>query len=105
MRSCPATPKLPPAARVRSANSVTAAGDSEGGEQLSGMAQGVGYVIAAFGPLVIGALHDATDGWTVPMIAVLAVGAALAVPGLPAGRNRTLGSPQPIPAPEVNATN
>ncbi|MBD2897781.1 MFS transporter [Spirillospora sp. NPDC000708] len=73
--------------------------------QLSGMAQGVGYVIAALGPLVIGALHDATGGWTVPMIAVLAVCGALAVPGLPAGRNRTLGSTVPIPAPEVNAAN
>ncbi|QKG24778.1 cyanate transport system protein [Actinomadura verrucosospora] len=73
--------------------------------QLSGMAQGVGYIIAALGPLAIGALHDATGGWTVPMIAVLAVCGALAVPGLPAGRLRALGSPPPIPAPEVNAAN
>ncbi|MWA05741.1 MFS transporter [Actinomadura sp. LD22] len=79
--------------------------DARAAAQLSGMAQGVGYVIAASGPLVIGALHDATGGWTVPMIAVLAVCAALAVPGLPAGRDRTLGSPPPIPAPEVNAAN
>ncbi|MDL4820847.1 CynX/NimT family MFS transporter [Actinomadura opuntiae] len=73
--------------------------------QLSGMAQGVGYVIAALGPLAIGALHDATGGWSVPMAAVLAICAALAIPGLPAGRNRTLGSPAPIPTPEVNAAN
>ncbi|KAB2382804.1 CynX/NimT family MFS transporter [Actinomadura montaniterrae] len=79
--------------------------DAATAAQLSGMAQGVGYVIAALGPLVIGALHDATGGWTVPMIAVLGVCAALAVPGLPAGRNRTLGSPAPIPTPEVNAAN
>ncbi|MFD0691495.1 CynX/NimT family MFS transporter [Actinomadura fibrosa] len=59
--------------------------------QLSGMAQGVGYVIAALGPLGIGALHDATGGWSVPMIVVLAVTVVLAVPGLPAGRMRSIG--------------
>jgi CP family cyanate transporter-like MFS transporter len=68
--------------------------------QLSGMAQGVGYVIAALGPLALGALHDATGGWTVPMLGVLAVCAALAVPGLPAGRLRTVGAPA-APAPET----
>lgn len=68
--------------------------------QLSGMAQGVGYVIAALGPLALGALHDATGGWTVPMLGVLAVCAALAAPGLPAGRLRTVGAPA-APAPEV----
>ncbi|MFB4301476.1 CynX/NimT family MFS transporter [Actinomadura sp. NTSP31] len=73
--------------------------------QLSGMAQGVGYVIAALGPLAIGALHDATGGWSVPMAAVLVICVLLAVPGLPAGLNRTLGSPAPEPAHEVNAAN
>ncbi|WP_141578632.1 MFS transporter [Actinomadura sp. WMMA1423] len=68
--------------------------------QLSGMAQGVGYVIAALGPLALGALHDATGGWTVPMLGVLAVSLALAIPGLPAGRLRTVGAPA-APDPEV----
>jgi CP family cyanate transporter-like MFS transporter len=67
--------------------------------QLSGMAQGCGYVIAALGPLAVGALHDATHGWNVPIVAVLAVTAALAVPGLAAGRDRTVGSGPPPPAP------
>ncbi|XVQ11714.1 CynX/NimT family MFS transporter [Spirillospora sp. CA-255316] len=67
--------------------------------QLSGMAQGCGYVIAALGPLAVGALHDATHGWNVPIVAVLAVTAAMAVPGLAAGRNRTIGSGPPPPAP------
>ncbi|MGV9712951.1 CynX/NimT family MFS transporter [Gordonia sp. NPDC003424] len=35
--------------------------------QVSGMAQSIGYVVAALGPIVIGALHDATGSWTVAM--------------------------------------
>ena len=70
--------------------------------QLSGMAQGVGYVIAALGPLALGALHDATGGWTVPMLGVVAVSVALAVPGLPAGRLRTVGAPADPPTEVVN---
>ncbi|WP_433332766.1 CynX/NimT family MFS transporter [Spirillospora sp. CA-294931] len=65
--------------------------------QLSGMAQGTGYVIAALGPLAIGALHDATHGWTVPILVSMAIAAGLAFPGLAAGRNRTVGAPEPVP--------
>jgi len=32
----------------------------------SGMVQGAGYSVAATGPLLLGALHEATAGWTVP---------------------------------------
>ncbi|MFB4317427.1 CynX/NimT family MFS transporter [Actinomadura sp. 21ATH] len=66
--------------------------------QLSGMAQGCGYLIAAAGPLVLGALHDATGGWNVPIAAVLAVTAALVLPGLAAGRDRTVRIPDAAPA-------
>jgi CP family cyanate transporter-like MFS transporter len=61
--------------------------------QLSGMAQGCGYLIAAFGPLVIGALYDATGNWNVPILVVLAITAGLALPGLAAGRDRTIQAP------------
>ncbi|MTV27010.1 MFS transporter [Nitriliruptoraceae bacterium ZYF776] len=47
--------------------SATPAGTAE----LSGMAQGVGYLIAAAGPLLIGILHDATGSWTPPLLVVL----------------------------------
>ncbi|WP_262401323.1 hypothetical protein [Actinomadura sp. CNU-125] len=67
--------------------------------QLSGMAQGLGYVLAAMGPLAVGALHDATGGWTVPMLGVLAATALLLVPGMIAGRNRTIGGPPPADEP------
>ncbi|MEU5992299.1 MFS transporter [Spirillospora sp. NPDC047418] len=69
--------------------------DAHVATQLSGMAQGVGYLIAALGPLALGALHDATGGWSVPMIGVLGVCVLMAVPGLAAGRIRTVGGPAP----------
>ncbi|KAB2347881.1 CynX/NimT family MFS transporter [Actinomadura rudentiformis] len=67
--------------------------DARVAAQLSGMAQGVGYMIAAMGPLAIGALHDATHGWTVPIVVTLVVVAGLAIPGLAAGRNRAVTVP------------
>ncbi|MGH3240758.1 MAG: CynX/NimT family MFS transporter [Spirillospora sp.] len=72
--------------------------DAQVAAQLSGMAQGVGYVIAALGPLAIGALHDATDGWSVPMTAVLLVCAFMSLPGLAAGRDRSITAPPKEPA-------
>ncbi|WP_433229427.1 CynX/NimT family MFS transporter [Actinomadura formosensis] len=67
--------------------------DAHVAAQLSGMAQGIGYVIAALGPLALGALHDATGGWNVPMTGVLLVCAAMLIPGTAAGRLRTVGAP------------
>ncbi len=58
--------------------------------QLSGMAQSVGYLIAATGPPLFGYLHDTTDGWTVPLAFLLAVLAGKLVTGLPAGRPGTV---------------
>jgi len=57
---------------------------------LSAFAQSSGYLIAAAGPLAVGFLHAATGGWTVPVLALLGVVAALQWSGLLAGRARTL---------------
>ncbi|MGO0790263.1 MFS transporter [Herbaspirillum seropedicae] len=43
---------------------------------LSAMAQSVGYLLAATGPIVMGRLHDANGGWT-PVLALCAGGAVL----------------------------
>lgn len=40
---------------------------------LSGFTQSAGYLLAAVGPFSVGLLHDLTDGWTVPLIALLCV--------------------------------
>lgn len=58
--------------------------------RLSGMAQGLGYLLAAAGPFLFGLLHDVTGGWTVPLAMVLTVVAGQLVFGVLAGRPRYL---------------
>ena len=62
---------------------------------LSGMAQCVGYFLAACGPARAGQFHDLTGSWT----AVLYIGAVLSIVmvifGLLAGRSRTIGGEHP----------
>jgi cyanate transporter len=74
------------------------AADPHVATRLSGMSQGVGYAIAAVGPLGIGAVHDATGGWTVPAVILLIITCANAVPGLVAGRRVTIGEPDSVKA-------
>jgi MFS transporter, CP family, cyanate transporter len=54
---------------------------------LSTMAQGVGYLIASTGPVGIGALHDLTGGWTVPMLTLTVLLIPLLLAGLIASRD------------------
>jgi len=63
---------------------------AEAAGELSGMAQTVGYLIAAGGPLAAGALHDLSGGWTVPVVALLVLLVGLAVAGVRAGEDRTI---------------
>jgi CP family cyanate transporter-like MFS transporter len=58
---------------------------------LSAVAQSVGYVIAALGPMVFGLLREVSGGWSVPLIAVLGVLAVQILAGWFAGRPATLG--------------
>lgn len=55
--------------------------------ELSGMAQSVGYLVAAVGPFLFGALHDLTAGWTVPLLSLVAVLGLKVAAGLPAARD------------------
>ncbi|WAT03899.1 MFS transporter [Rouxiella badensis] len=54
--------------------------------QLSGMAQCVGYGIAALGPLFFGMLHQASQSWTLPLSVLLAMSALQMVLAPLAGR-------------------
>ncbi|MGB7478994.1 MAG: MFS transporter, partial [Burkholderiaceae bacterium] len=54
---------------------------------LSGMAQGFGYVLAAFGPLLVGILHDATGNWHGAALLFVAISAGALAAGWGAGRN------------------
>ena len=53
---------------------------------LSGFAQGVGYALGALGPLIVGLLHDMTDGWTLPLLFLLAVALATTIPAITLAR-------------------
>ncbi|WP_189965788.1 CynX/NimT family MFS transporter [Streptomyces violascens] len=69
---------------------VLRSGDARTAAQLSGMAQTIGYLLAAAGPIAAGAVHQATGGWTVPIALVLGVCAAALAVGLFAARDRTV---------------
>ncbi|SNS19710.1 MFS transporter, CP family, cyanate transporter [Geodermatophilus saharensis] len=69
---------------LRSADAGTAA-------RLSGMSQLVGYGVGAAGPVVVGALSQASGGWTAPLLLLLALGAGLAAAGVAAARPVRIG--------------
>jgi CP family cyanate transporter-like MFS transporter len=52
------------------------------------MAQSGGYLLAALGPFLVGALHDLTDSWAASLSLLLALLVPQVGSGLIAGRNR-----------------
>ena len=65
--------------------------DTETTTRLSGMAQAIGYGLAAIGPVLVGLLYDVTLSWMVPLgfLAVVLVGKVTM--GLLAGREGEIG--------------
>ena len=57
---------------------------------LSGMAQGVGYLIAAIGPTLVGALYDVAHNWSLPLAVLLALVGLQAFAGYLAARDRPI---------------
>jgi len=66
------------------------AGNHEQAASLSGMAQSVGYAIAAAGPVAFGALHDLSGSWTLPLTATAMLMLVLCVMAVLSGRNRVI---------------
>ncbi|WP_241156140.1 MFS transporter [Leucobacter chromiireducens] len=62
--------------------------DHASASALSGMAQSVGYLIAATGPIAFGAVHEASGEWLAPLALLLAVGLAQLIAGAVLGRDR-----------------
>ncbi len=58
--------------------------------RLSGMAQAVGYLLAAVGPILLGTLLDLTGAWTYSIYTLLIVTILTALIGLGAGRDRVV---------------
>ncbi|WP_410955091.1 CynX/NimT family MFS transporter [Raoultella planticola] len=57
---------------------------------LSGMAQTIGYLLAACGPPLMGKIHDANGDWQTPLIAVALISVVMALFGALAGRDREI---------------
>ena len=60
---------------------------------LTAMTLSIGYLTAATGPWLIGAVHDLTSGWTAALGALLGLTLLQLVPGLAAARPRRIGDP------------
>jgi CP family cyanate transporter-like MFS transporter len=62
---------------------------------LSGMAQSVGYLLAAGGPFLFGVLRDVTGAWKVPLVLLLTVTICLLIAGIGAARDAHVGASAP----------
>ena len=47
--------------------------DADSATELSGMAQSIGYFVAAIGPIIFGSIFDLTGSWTYPLILLFVV--------------------------------
>ena len=65
---------------LRASNPMTAA-------SLSLMAQSIGYLLAAFGPIAFGFVHDRVGGWSAALLGACALTVLQGLCGLGAGRD------------------
>lgn len=65
---------------------VLRSSDTETATELSGMAQSIGYLLAAVGPTFFGAMHDWTQAWFIPLLFLLAIAGIKLIFGLGAGK-------------------
>jgi len=56
--------------------------------ELSGMAQSIGYLLAAIGPTLFGFIHDVTDDWIIPQLILVLGACGLFIVGMEAGSSR-----------------
>ena len=61
-------------------------------QRMSAFVQGCGYGVAATRPALLGVVHTATGGWTVPLVVVLGALTVTAAAGL------VVASARPLPA-------
>lgn len=64
---------------------------AERAAELSGMAQSLGYLLAATGPTLFGFIHDQTGGWSVPLAVITVLSLITIVLGYTAGRKGYVG--------------
>ncbi len=59
--------------------------------ELSGMAQAIGYSLAALGPLFFGFMRDMTNSWTMPIILLVVASVTIFIVGMGAGKEGHIG--------------
>ncbi|MCQ6558798.1 CynX/NimT family MFS transporter [Paenibacillus mendelii] len=64
--------------------------DAHDAAKLSGMAQSIGYLLAAAGPTLFGMLHDQTGSWNMPFLLLAAASLLILGCGLSAAQNRAV---------------
>lgn len=57
---------------------------------LSGMAQSIGYLLAACGPPLMGKIHDSAGDWRIPLLGCALAAVIMAICGVLAGRDREI---------------
>jgi MFS transporter, CP family, cyanate transporter len=65
------------------------------------VAQCLGYLLAAAGPFLLGAVHDLTGGWTWPVISLLVLLVPMTWAGWGAARDVVLADTDPAEAGEL----
>lgn len=81
---------------------VLRASQVEDSARLSAMAQSIGYLICACGPLLFGLVHDLTNSWSIPLVMLLLFLVPQLIMGMLAGRARLLfGAPDLSNNPDV----
>ncbi len=60
--------------------------------ELSGMAQSLGYLLAAVGPVLVGGLQDITGSWTLPLSMMALFAIVMLIMGVASGKNKQVSS-------------
>lgn len=60
--------------------------DAESATELSGMAQSIGYLVAATGPIIFGSIFDVSGSWTYSLVFLFVIAALKLIIGLGAGK-------------------
>ncbi len=74
----------------------------QGTAALSGLTQSLGYLIAVVGPFAVGAIYDATGGWTWPLALLTALTLPQIAVGLYVGRPAYIEDQLPTRDPDAN---
>ncbi|MBO0995410.1 CynX/NimT family MFS transporter [Bacillus sp. SD088] len=58
--------------------------------EMSGMAQSLGYLLAAVGPMLFGGLHDLFHSWKIPLLLLFLLAMVIFITGVNAGKSKVI---------------